>query len=228
MAGKTLEEKIAQGRQYRSMMMNIRKDDKEPDKDTYIVEGYASTFNAPYTLYEDESLRFNEQVDSRAFDDCDMSDVILQYDHQGKVYARGSNGTLEIKADEHGLFIRANLGGTEDGRKLYEEIKGGYTTKMSFGFTVDTDEETRSQDETTGKAVYLRTITKIGRLYDVSAVSLPANDGTEISARNLVDGVISRQAQELSEKEKAIAEEEKHKKAKQERERLALELSFSL
>lgn len=94
---KTLEEKIKQGRQYRSMMMEIRKDDAEPEKDTYIVEGYASTFNDPYTLFDFGDWRYDEQIDSRAFDGCDFSDVIMQYDHQGKVYARGSMVLLKLK-----------------------------------------------------------------------------------------------------------------------------------
>lgn len=233
---KTLMDRINQGRQYRSMQMEVRKADEDKE-DSYIVEGYATTFNEPYTLYEDDGFRYDEQVDARAFDDCDLSDVIMQYDHCGKVYARGSNGTLEIIPDEHGLKIRANLGGTEDGKKLYEEIKGGYTTKMSFGFTVAEDSETRTTEN--DKDTYLRTITRIGKLYDVSAVSLPANDGTEISARSLVDGVIARRSEEKSEEndaQKKAEEEEKRKqeeeqlKAQKERERLALELElgFSL
>jgi hypothetical protein len=231
---KTLMDRINQGRQYRSMQMEIRKADEDKE-DSYIVEGYATTFNEPYTLYEDDGFRYDEQVDARAFDETDMKDVILQFDHAGKVYARGSNGTLELETDAHGLKVRAKLGGTEDGRKLYEEIKGGYITKMSFGFTVAEDTETRSTED--GKDTYLRTITRIGKLYDVSAVSLPANDGTEISARSLVDGVIARRSEEKSEEndaQKKAEEEEKRKqeeiKAQKERERLALELElgFSL
>lgn len=228
---KTLMDRINQGRQYRSMQMEVRADGTE-DK-SFIVEGYATTFNEPYTLYEDSEFRYDEQVDPKAFDECDMSDVIMQYDHCGKVYARGSNKTLEITPDEHGLKVRANLGGTEDGKKLYEEIKGGYTTKMSFGFTVAEDTETRTTVD--GKDIYTRTITKIGKLYDVSAVSLPANDGTEISARSLVDGVISRRNVEKTDEAQKTAEEEARKKqeeeqlqAQKERERLALELGLAL
>ena len=58
--------------------------------------------------------------------------VVMQYDHEGRVFARLSNGTLQLESDEHGLKVRADLSGTELGRNLYEEIKGGYTTKMSF------------------------------------------------------------------------------------------------
>ena len=155
------------------------------------VSGYASTFNDPYILFEDDDIIYEEQVDSRAFDNTDMSDVIMQYDHEGRVFARMSNNTLSVNPDEKGLFIEADLGGTELGRQLYEEIRGGYTTKMSFGFIVDKDEELR-RDSMDGRVLITRTITSISKLFDVSAVSLPANDGTSIgvSTRNQINGAI--------------------------------------
>lgn len=184
---KMIEERIANGREYRKInIANI--ETRTEEEGEMIVEGYATTFNEPYVLYDDGSVRIVEQVDARAFDKCDMSDVIFQYDHQSRVFARNKNGTLEFEADEHGLKIRANLGGTAEGRKLFEEIKGGYTDKMSFGFVVDGDKRTHSEDN--GVDVTLRTITNISKLYDVSAVSIPANDATEISARNFGNGVI--------------------------------------
>ena len=74
--------------------------------------------------------------------------------------------------------------------ELNEEIKGGYTTKMSFGFTVDEDKRETVENREEGTITVLRTITKIRKVYDVSAVSIPANDGTSISVRQLTDGVI--------------------------------------
>ena len=170
-----------------------------------IVEGYATTYNQPYTLFREKDMIVREQVDPSAFDGTDMSDVIMQYDHEGRVFARVKNGTLELMSDEHGLKIRANLGGTEIGRQLFEEIQGGYTNKMSFGFTVAGQKRTRSKDEE-GNTVLLRTITKIGKLFDVSAVSLPANDATEISARSIGDGLIAEARKEIQ------AEEERAQK----------------
>ena len=189
---------IKSDREYRDMTMEIRTaENEEAPEEEKIVRGYASTFNEPYTLYENDDWRFNEVVDAKAFDGTDMSDVIMQYDHEGRVFARMSNSTLTVMPDEKGLLIEANLGGTELGRQLYEEIRGGYTTKMSFGFTVDGEEITDTKD-VDGKALTVRTITHIGKLYDVSAVSLPANDATSISVRSLTDGEISRiQAERL-------------------------------
>ena len=170
-----------------------------------IVEGYATTFNQPYTLYREKNMIVREQVDQAAFAETDMSDAIMQYDHVGRVFARVKNGTLGLESDGHGLKIRANLGGTEIGRQLFEEIQGGYTNKMSFGFTVADQKRTRSKDED-GNTVVLRTITKIGKLFDVSAVSLPANDATEISARSIGDGLIAEAMKEIQ------AEEERARK----------------
>lgn len=194
-----IKKKIENGREYRSMLMEAN-----TDNDEYIVEGYATTFNQPYPLYHVDSKLVEEQIDRNAFDKTDMGDTILQYDHEGKVYARISNNTLELKTDEHGLFVRAYLGGTQSGRNLYEEIKGGYTNKMSFGFTVEKDDFTETENG------YLRTIRSIGKLFDVSAVSLPANDFTEISARSHCDGVIAE-----IEAERLRAEEEARKLAEQ-------------
>ena len=177
-------------REYRNMTMEIRKVE-ETEQEGMIVRGYASTFNEPYTLYEDDEWRLDEVVDANAFAGTDMSDVIMQYDHEGRVFARISNNTLTVTPDERGLLIEADLGGTELGRQLYEEIKGGYTNKMSFGFTVDADEIKDSKSED-GKQLTTRTITSVRKLYDVSAVSLPANDATSISVRSLTDGEIER------------------------------------
>ncbi len=177
-------------REYRDFTLEIKAPDTEEEK-SMVVEGYASTFNEPYELYSDSEVRILEQVDPKAFEEADMSDVIFQYDHRGRVFARMSNGTLDVKPDDHGLAIRADLGGTDIGRQLYEEIRGGYTTKMSYGYTVAADkwDETRGED---GVLTEIRTITKISKVYDVSAVSLPANDGTSITVRNLTDGVIEK------------------------------------
>ena len=193
---------VKSDREYRDMTMEIRtaETDEAPDE-RKMVTGYASTFNEPYTLYENDDWRFNEVVDARAFDNTDMSDVILQYDHCGRVFARISNNTLTVTPDEKGLLIEADLGGTELGRQLFEEIRGGYTNKMSFGFTVDGEDYLDTKD-TDGKALTVRTITSVRKLYDVSAVSLPANDATSISVRSLTDGEIERIQAERLEAEK--------------------------
>ena len=156
-----------------------------------MVEGYASVFDHAYTLYEDSELLIQEQVDSKAFEGADMSDVIFQYNHEGRVFARVSNDTLKVGADERGLKIEADLGGTDIGQQLYQEIKGGYTTQMSYGYTVNGSEWTEEKMDD-GRIRELRTITSINKVYDVSAVSIPANDATSISVRNLSDGVIEQ------------------------------------
>lgn len=195
-----------ENREYRNLTVEARAVEDQGDEKR-IVTGYASTFDEPYVLYDGDGWKYLEVVDRGAFDETDMSDVIMQYDHRGRVFARTRNNTLTVTPDDKGLFIEADLGGTEIGRELYEEIRGGYTDRMSFGFTVNGEyEESQKTDE--GVRIYTRHITSVGKLYDVSAVSIPANDGTSIEAdaatrsiSDLTDGVIARiQAERLEEK----------------------------
>ena len=141
------------------------------------VEGYATTFDSPYVLWEfEDGTKYYEQIDRHALDGADMSDVIMQYDHAGRVFARQSNKTLLLMPDDHGLLIAADLDKTELARGLYEDIAAGMINKMSWAFVVSED----SYDRET----HTRTILKIKKVYDVSAVSIPANQDTEISARS--------------------------------------------
>lgn len=203
-----LQKKLAQGREFRDMEMRALDESED-----MVVEGYATTFNDPYLLRSEPGYRVFEQVDRDAFTGCDMSDVIMQYDHEGRVFARMSNSTLSCTPDDHGLLARAILGGTEIGRQLYQEIKGGYTTKMSFAFTVDEDLREIEENNDTGEVTITRTIKRIGKLYDVSAVSHPANPGTNIAARSYGEGVIAevkaerqRAAEEKAKREALISE----------------------
>lgn len=194
------EEKL-KNREYRNMTLETR-----AEEEGMIAEGYATTFNDPYLLYSEPGFEIYEEVDSHAFDDCDMSDVIMQYDHRGRVFARNKNNTLTCEPDEKGLHIRADLSGTDIGRQLYQEIKGGYTDKMSYGYTVRKDERKEVYDRDTDITRIYRTVLEIAKLYDVSAVSLPANEGTSISARNYCDGVIAEVKAERQRAEERKAE----------------------
>lgn len=200
---KDIDTKLNEGRQYRNF------EALEPT-DEMIVEGYATTFDSPYLLWRDADYEVWEKVDRNAFNNTDMTDVIMQYDHEGRVFARNANGTLTLNADEHGLHIRALLGGTEIGRQLYEEIKGGYTNKMSFGFRIEAD--TKEIIEEGDSVRVMRTITDIGKLYDVSAVSLPANGGTAISARSYGEGVIAEAREEIRKRKEREAQIERIRK----------------
>jgi HK97 family phage prohead protease len=169
---------------------------KRIESDSY-VEGYATTFNEPYVLWEYDGIKYYEVIDRNALAEADMSDVIMQYDHQGKVLARLSNNTLGLEPDDKGLFIFADLSKSQASREMYGEIESGLVNKMSWSFTVAEDKynnETRT-----------RTITKIKKVYDVSAVSIPANGDTNISARSYCEGVIAKEMQELQERKKALA-----------------------
>lgn len=171
---------------------------KRIDCENY-VDGYAARYE-PYVLYDDPTEGpVYERFEPGCFDDCDMSDVIMQYDHEGKVLARNSNGSLVVGADENGLFFAADLGRTEAARSLYDDVKAGMVTKMSWRFRCGTyyfDQENRT--------IVHKTVKKI---YDVAPVSLPANDDTVINARAWVDGEIAQAARseaELNERRRKL------------------------
>lgn len=190
-------------RQYRAMPVVLRslpKDSKREKRieSDYYVEGYASTFNDPYVLWQDtwDGTEYREIISPDAFVETDMSDVIMQFDHCGDVLARMSNGTLIVEPDEHGLFIAADLSKSDSVRKRFEEIDNGLVTRMSWAFTVGASEYDRDSHTTT--------ITRVKKIYDVSAVSLPADPNTEISARNLLNGVIEQSRKELARRKAAL------------------------
>ena len=202
-----LIKRIQDGQQYRDMELRAIQNDTE--KPEYRVSGYSTMFNQPFVLYREkwggEEYEIREQVDSHAFDSADMSDVIFNLNHEGRVFARLSNNTLKLTVEEKGLRVDAYLGGTGEGRKIHQEIEGGYLTKMSYRFVVEDDEVKEFSEG--DKRVILRTITNIRKLYDVSVVSIPADDHTSISARSFSDGLIEKLQAERLEAEKK--EEEK-------------------
>lgn len=189
-------------REFRSMELRKR-EVREGEEKNYIVEGYATTFNEAYELYRDGKYVVREMVSKEAFKDTDMTDVIFQIDHEGRVYARTRNRSLSLEVDEHGLKTTTDLGLTESSRSVYEDIDKGLYDRMSFAFTVSKDSYTEEEMEN-GDIIVTRTILGIGKLYDVSAVSFPANPYTDISARSkdLIDGEIERfEAERLHEAE---------------------------
>lgn len=208
--GKTVDDRLAEGRQYRDIDLGSFEHRSDEDG-KMIVRGYATTFSNPYLIFRDGNYEVYEQIDPHAFDNAEMSDVIMQYDHVGRVFARRSNGTLAMQIDDAGLAIEADLSGTAIGRQLYEEIDGGYTTKMSFGFTVAEDKRDVKEDRETGSVSVLRTVTRISKLWDVSAVSLPANNATYISARNFGEGVIAEALEEIQRRKKLVAQRKRIK-----------------
>ena len=193
---------IKNDREYRMVLLpeiQFRVAEQETEEPSYIVEGYATTYDDPYTLFSYDGIDYKEAISRDALAGADMSDVIFLYNHEGMVFARQSNGTLELSSDEKGLHVRADLGSTEASREMFESIKAGLVTQMSWAFTINAD----AYDERT----HTRTITSVKKVYDVSAVSIPANPATDISARSYFDGVIEeerRRERERAEKVERI------------------------
>lgn len=171
-------------REYRTFT-TMRPVDTDEGHKAYEVEGYATTFDVPYEFYKDwDGNQVYEVVDRHALDNADMSDVIFQFDHQGQPMARLRNGTLLLATDDHGVLIRAQLGGSSKGRDLYEAITNGLVDRMSWGFTVAKDGWEYDEATRTSR------IKRVDKVFDVSAVSLPANEDTEIHARSYLNGAI--------------------------------------
>lgn len=177
-------------RTFSSFELKEYRDEENSERQDY-VHGVPVVFNTPTCLYEYEGIKFYEQIDRHAFDNCDMSDVIFNYNHGGRVAARIRNNTLKLFINDVCMEMDAFLGGTEYGRNLLEDIRGGYIDKMSFAFVVDEDGDDYDP------ATHTRTITKIKKLYDVSAVDIPAYDTTSISARSFFEGEYEKEKRAL-------------------------------
>ena len=169
------------------------------------IFGYALVFDQRTVLYKDPltGLEYGEVIDSHALDNADLSDVVLRYDHAGRVLARTRNNSLRLSVDGHGLLIEGNMSGSEEARSYYNDVKAGLLDKMSFAFVAsgeEWDEETRT-----------RRILSIEKLFDVSLVSFPAYEQTEVHARNAFEAFAEpdRKAYRESETRAILADIEK-------------------
>lgn len=190
---------IRDEREYRNMPMMEVRAAGEGEEPSFLVEGYATTFE-PYVLFEMDGIQYKEQIMPEAFEEADLTDVIFVKDHEGTVFARTKNGSLTLTVDNHGLLSKADLGRTSAAREMHEEIQAKMYTQMSFAFTVAEDSYDRDN--------HLRKILRIKKLYDVSAVSFPANPGTDIgvATRDYFNGVIEAERAERLAQEQALEE----------------------
>lgn len=154
----------------------------EDENKSKVLEGYAVVFDSPTVLYEYEGIEYKEVIAKGAFENCNMKDCCLKYNHgdSALILARTKNGSLQLSIDEHGLKFHATLPETNSAKDIYELVKSGIIDKCSFAFRVEED----SYNQET----HTRTILKIKRLYDVSVVDIPAYDDTNVEARSYFDG----------------------------------------
>lgn len=187
------------------------KEESEENPNEMTIEGVACVFDSETTLFELDGVEYKEKVDKNAFAEADISDVIFNYNHGGRVYARTRNDSLHLEVKEDGLHVLISLNPEDEGHKqLYRDIKNGLIDKMSYAYTVS--EEAYDVD------THLRTVLKIKKLYDVSAVDIPAYDSTSISARSVLD-------LEKSEMEK-LENDTLKKKENEQRKRIALAIKI--
>lgn len=146
-----------------------------------IVEGYALKFNK-----ESRDLGgFIETISPSALEGVDLSDVRCFLDHDSsKLLGRTSSGTLSLTVDEVGLRFRCVLPNTSVGRDAMELVKRGDLNQCSFGFTV-------KEDSWTPGEMMHRSINKIGQLLEISLVSIPAYDDTDVmvASRSMQEAV---------------------------------------
>ena len=187
---------MSQNREYRPMELRFG------DADSYIVEGYASTFE-PYKMMERDGVDYYERIAPDAFEGADLSDVVFRIDHVGRVYARTSAGSLDVWTDEHGLANRTDLSRTQKAKEIFDDIKAGNYPQMSFCFTV--------ADQHFDRATHTRVIDRIAKVYDVSPCAFVANPTTElgIATRDYFDGVIEMEKAERLDRERREAQKQK-------------------
>lgn len=212
-------------RQYRSFAASnfhpVQNEDTE--EQSYVVRGHFTVFETEYQLCPD----FYEVIDEHALDEADMSDVIFQLNHEGMTLARQRNNTLRVGIDPDGGWCEADLRGSQPGRDLYEAITNGLIDEMSFGFTIAEGGFELEEDEDYN--IHSR-ITKISKVFDVSAVSIPALPATDISARGYVDAAIeAKRKQEELEQQAQVEQEQLEQReadavALRKRKAMALEL----
>lgn len=155
----------------------------EDENKQKILEGYAVVFDSPTVIYEDDDgVEYKEIIAKEAFDNADIKDVVLKYNHGDAkgILARTRNGSLEITKDDYGLKFRAKLLNTPSANEIYECVKNGLLDKCSFAF--------RYEEDAYNQSTRTRTILKIKRVYDLSVVDFPAYDDTNVEARNYFDG----------------------------------------
>ena len=192
---KTKFKATAQIREAVDFFVNEQKEQAEREallESSHYVDGYAALYNR-YPLYEIDGETIYEEFARGCFAETDMTDVIMQYDHAGMVFARTRNGSLVVNVDDVGLRVGADLSLTDAARQMYDAIDKGLVVKMSWRFLPGK----WRFDEATNTIVH----TSIRKIYDVSAVSIPANDETQINARAWVDGVINLAARRDAELE---------------------------
>ena len=202
-------------RDFKSFGLIEHRAEGSEDEQGMFVEGYASTFEA-YDLFEipaEMSMDgkreiYREQITPDAFNETDMSDVVFLRDHTGQVLARTKNKLVRLSVDDKGLFTRTDLSKTEGARQMFEDIKAENYTQMSFAFTSDRSMEDWTEERSDDLVIYTRTIKRIKKIYDVSAVGFPANPTTDISpaTRSIFDGEIEKLRAERHEAEQRARE----------------------
>ena len=200
---------ITRDREYLSFGFEAR-----VEGDAMLVDGQPAIFNQPTMWFELDGVKYYLIIDAHALDEAEMGDVVLNIDHEGKPAAKTRNGTLKLDVRFDGLYMGADLSKNATGRELFEDILNKFYDRMSFGYVIE-----EVGGDTYDPATHTRTILRIKRLYDVSAVTWAAFEQTRISTRVWVE---TRNAMDMAEVMRA-AEAVRVAEAAQHLERLKLQ-----
>lgn len=187
------------GMQFRDFKINVKTRTASKDggdgKEHHVIEGMPVVYDSETVLckYKDWTgmdVEVREVIAKGALDNTDMSDVIFNVNHCGRVYARHNDrcNDLELDIKDNGLMMRTELWDDDEGHKsLLRDIQRSHLDKMSFAFITKKFERSEEIDEKINSKIIRIKIIDIEKLYDVSVVDFPAYEATEISARRLMD-----------------------------------------
>lgn len=177
----------------------VKEDDPAEDEaKEKVISGYAIKFGKP----SKDLGGFVEVITKEAMQDVDLSDVCLLIGHDfTQILARAKNDSLKLEVDDTGLHFEASLPNTSYANDIYENIKSGNVDSMSFGFVVDdgTDKFTKEEDGTV-----VRTVSKIKSLFDISVVTVPAYDSSnvQVDKRSYEDFITKQNTQKKGDNKK--------------------------
>ena len=159
------------------------------DGDARCIEGYFAVFGSVYELWPGAT----ESVDPAAFDGALDDDIRALCDHETRlVLGRTKAGTLELKADEHGLWGRITINVQDaDAMNLYARVQRGDVDQCSFGFDILDEESIYNADGS------VHWIIKRVKLYEVSVVTFPAYEETAVQARKQDAKLLAERRTEL-------------------------------
>lgn len=179
--------------------VEVRAESNKEEK--MVIQGYALKFNTQSNPLSGNGVRFVETIAPEALKDADMEDVRALIDHNpSMILARTTADTLKLEVDEVGLKFTAELADTSYARDLYQNIQAGNINQCSFAFELEDKGDTVRYNKES--RMYERTLNSFKKIMDVSAVTYPAYDDTDVSPALRSIEEANEEAEQLKEQHK--------------------------